>query len=125
MNVEYLSNSDVGAVELWMQNTVIPRMPFEDDSVNHTTEEILLWLAGGVATEGLELSDKVRKALLHWRKRPNDLTLMKDVLDEAGDVLWYLAALLYKMRIDLKDVLVENSEKLKNKQNAWVKELRK
>lgn len=67
----------------------------------------------GVSGEGGEVGDKIKKI---WRDK--DLSALEDadrehILAEAGDVLWYLAALAGELHSSLEEIAVINIEKLK------------
>lgn len=66
--------------------------------------------AMGLAGEAGELVDLLKKDLFHGRK-----VVTRDLISEAGDVLWYLANLCRIYDIDLQRVAENNLVKLKNR----------
>ncbi len=65
----------------------------------------------GLSTESAELLDAVKKMLFYGK--PLDTV---NVLEEIGDICWYLAILCDALNIDLeKDVLDKNIAKLKSR----------
>ena len=74
-------------------------------------DPIRLATAGlGVAGEAGELAGAIKKYLSHG----HDLDLEK-IIDEAGDVLWYLAEIAAICGCTLEDVALANIEKLKRR----------
>jgi NTP pyrophosphatase (non-canonical NTP hydrolase) len=72
-----------------------------------------LYLALGVAGEGGELANKVKK-FLRLGLDPQDLAPEhKAVLtDELGDILWYIALLALELGVPLSEIAKENLIKL-------------
>lgn len=68
---------------------------------------MLLWSVIGLAGETGELAEHVKKGVLH--QHGLDVAAVRK---EAGDVLWYLAAICTKLDIDLGDVMADNIAKL-------------
>lgn len=71
------------------------------------TEVQQLWALSGLSAESGEVNELFEKALR--KDIPLDLDL---VLDECGDVLWYLTALLGVCGLRLDDVVEHNIMKL-------------
>lgn len=64
----------------------------------------------GVATEAAELLDLVRKGIFYGKDvRPDQ------ILDEAGDVLWFLALTLQQYGYTIKDAKAFNVTKLESR----------
>lgn len=69
-------------------------------------------LALGVAGEGGEVAEKVKKFL----RGDYEHLLLKVFLEkEIGDVLWYCGTLAYVMGLDLEEIAKINLEKLKDR----------
>ena len=65
----------------------------------------------GLVGESGEIADKLKKHLFHGA--PDKHTFGRDeVLDEAGDVLWYVALLCSWAGLTMSDVMQYNIEKL-------------
>lgn len=72
--------------------------------------EIVSNMCMGLAGEAGELVDYVKKVLYHGHEFERE-----KMLSEAGDVLWYLTALLDKAGISLEDVPEYNKVKLRKR----------
>ena len=70
----------------------------------------------GLAGESGEVADKVKK-VLRDRGGVFDDAVKNDIAREAGDVLWYLAALARELGISLEDIARINLEKLSSRQS--------
>lgn len=78
-----------------------------------TTQQVsepLAFYALGVAGESGELVDRIKKSVYH--ARPLSQT---EILDEVGDVLWYLTGLCRCYGFNLGDAMAYNVEKLKKR----------
>lgn len=64
----------------------------------------------GMCGESGEVIDKVKKILIYGK----DLD-KKDLLNECGDVLWYMTILLHELGYDLEDAMKANIKKLKKR----------
>lgn len=75
----------------------------------------LVYLALGLAGESGETANKIKKTI---RDDNGVLTdERKDqIVDEMGDVLWYLAMLCYELNTTLESVAVHNLAKLRKRQ---------
>ena len=71
----------------------------------------LAYTSLGLAGEAGEIANKVKKV---YRDNDGELTrqAQADLMDELGDVLWYVAALATEIGYDLDDVAAHNLEKL-------------
>ena len=73
----------------------------------------------GLVGEAGEIANKVKKIL-----RDNAGEIQEDVrqnlIDELGDVLWYIAALSTDLKTDLSEVANKNIEKLNSRKNRGV-----
>lgn len=67
-----------------------------------------LHAALGIATESGELLDMLKKTIFYGK--PFDRT---NLIEECGDMFWYVALLCDANEIDLKDILDRNIAKLK------------
>lgn len=65
----------------------------------------------GLAGEAGEVADLVKKDVFY----PHKDVLPERILDEAGDVLWYLAALVARYGFTLTDVKEYNKRKLEER----------
>ena len=71
----------------------------------------LSYVGLGLAGEAGEVADKIKKLL-----RDGDTeTLREKILDEAGDVLWYLARLAEELGTDLEGLAGRNVSKLESR----------
>ncbi len=77
---------------------------------NLTGEKAVAMLAMGIAGEAGEIVELLKKSLFH----DHDIT-NGDVAEEIGDLLWYLANLATKLKIDLGRAAQKNIEKLKKR----------
>jgi NTP pyrophosphatase (non-canonical NTP hydrolase) len=70
----------------------------------------------GLAGEAGEVCNQIKKIM---RDDHGNMTSPREakLIDELGDVLWYVAALATELRIDLNSVAKINIEKLKFRQN--------
>lgn len=71
-------------------------------------EYMIIWNAVGVAGEGGELLNEVKKQIMH----AHGLNIER-LKTEVGDCFWYLASLCTTLGIDLGTVMQENVDKLK------------
>lgn len=87
------------------------------DDFLHETGSVLYTVLGLVGEAG-EVVDVVKKA---WRKHPNGFGTMLEedydgmcskVMDELGDVMWYVAALCSELDLNFEAVLSQNVTKL-------------
>jgi len=67
----------------------------------------LLHMAVGVSGEAGELLDAVKKHCV-YQKQIN----LENVIEEAGDILFYLTGLLNELDVSLEDCIIANREKL-------------
>ena len=71
----------------------------------------------GLAGEAGEFANKLKKIIR------GDTTMIQsrnDLIDELGDVLWYLSQVAWNLNVDLDTVAVLNIEKLKSRQQRSV-----
>lgn len=73
----------------------------------------------GLAGEAGEIANKVKKIL---RDNSGDLgeSVRQNLIDELGDVLWYVAALATDLKVELSEVAIRNVEKLNSRKNRGV-----
>lgn len=74
------------------------------------TEERLAMAIVGIADELGEVAGPIKKYL--WHGHSLDKTKM---IDEIGDVCWYIGLLCYALNIDLEIVLEHNIDKLRRR----------
>ena len=79
-------------------------------TANRSDPEVVLNFALGLAGETGELLELIKKARFHRKPFRID-----DAKKEAGDVLWYLAALIDALGFDMEDVAKTNIEKLRQR----------
>lgn len=73
-----------------------------------TNDEVMLaWNALGLAGEAGEVADLVKKSVFHRHRLDTE-----KIVEELGDVLWYISALCTKLNIDLDDIMMNNIKKL-------------
>lgn len=75
-----------------------------------TKKEELATLALGIAGEGGEVADHVKKHIGHGHDLDEE-----HLVKELGDVLWYVATMADHLGIKLSDVAHRNIEKLSNR----------
>ena len=81
----------------------------------------LLYLSNGMGGEAGEVQNEIKKVYRLFKdessiEQAKNLK-REEIKKELGDVLWYLTAICNKMDISLKDIIVENIEKNKDKLN--------
>lgn len=69
----------------------------------------------GFVGEAGELADKVKKIFRDDKGKLSD-EVKEAIIDEIGDVLWYMAALCTELKTDLSKVAQGNLDKLKSRQ---------
>lgn len=95
---------------------------FEDacaDTATYPPERGLEYVLLGLCGEAGELANKYKKVI-----RDDGGTLSSDrrlaLLDEAGDVAWYLARLAFELGSDLDEIMRANVEKLGSRKRRGV-----
>lgn len=73
-------------------------------------EEMILLSAMGLAGEGGEVVDYYKKVLFHGHELDQD-----KLIDEAGDCLWYVAAMALALDVSLEEIAERNIEKLRKR----------
>jgi len=76
-----------------------------------TPEDQLACAGLGLAGEAGEVADLVKKLLFHGH--PLDAAAHQKLVKEAGDVLWYLALLAFRLGVTLGQIAEENIFKLR------------
>ena len=71
----------------------------------------------GLASEAGEVAGKVKK---YMRDGGSYIMLRDQLLDELGDVLWYVAAIARDLDIELEEIAEHNIKKLKDRQSRGV-----
>ena len=79
-------------------------------SKDQSSRESLTNYCMGLSGETGELVDYFKKVLFHQHPMDKDR-----VISEAGDVLWYIAAIASEMNISLSQIAEANIEKLKQR----------
>jgi len=85
--------------------------PGADILASLTPEKVDAWhMATGVCTEAGELLDAVKKYVVY--EKPVDL---ENILEELGDLEYYMAGIRMRFQINRKNILRKNEEKLKKR----------
>lgn len=71
---------------------------------------MIIWNAIGLAGEAGEVANLVKKGIFHRHGLDVD-----KVLDELGDVLWYVSSLCDELGFSLEDVMAYNIDKLRKR----------
>jgi len=85
-------------------------------TMNQQTRDLQPWeyqllnASAGLAGESGEFLDLVKKIVFH--DKPVNLT---KVIEELGDVQFYMAFICHTLRLDLSDIMARNVEKLKKR----------
>jgi NTP pyrophosphatase (non-canonical NTP hydrolase) len=82
----------------------------------YPTSYVLVYPALGLAGEAGEFANKVKKLLRDGAQ----LTTRQALLDELGDVLWYLAACASDLEANLNDIALNNIQKLQSREQRGV-----
>lgn len=72
--------------------------------------DVLLNGVMGLCGESGEVIDIVKKHLMHGHELDRE-----HLIDELGDVAWYIAETAFALGVDLEEVLARNIEKLKKR----------
>lgn len=78
------------------------------DRLNQDNMEHILHAALGVTTEAGEIADQVKKHVYYGKKLDRD-----NLIEESGDLAWYLVVLLQALNSSLDEALEKNIKKLK------------
>ena len=78
----------------------------------------ILYPALGLAGEAGEVANKVKKIIRDGYENNKDYR--SDIGAEIGDVLWYCAVLASDIGLELSDIAVSNTVKLKDRMNRGV-----
>lgn len=100
--------SSISAPAEYIKEVVRTLSPYDIRELTDNETQIMHGLLG-IASEAGELSDIAKKFLFHGDTEPLDW--MK-VLDEIGDVLWYIAVVLAAMGMPFETVMALNIDKL-------------
>ena len=79
------------------------------DTAIYKEEDKVIYPALGLSAEAGEVANKVKKILRDGKFDK------KDIADEIGDCMWYIAALCRDIGIDMKDVAQINLDKLQDR----------
>ncbi len=77
----------------------------------------LVYVTMGLAGEAGEISNKVKKILRDQAGVVNDDNI-EDLVQEIGDVMWYAARLADEIGVSLGQIMTQNIEKLRARQQA-------
>lgn len=86
--------------------------PHTNKLLKDNKDLLIARLALGVAGEGGEVAEKVKKFL---RGDYKEDILREHLKKEIGDILWYCSALAWIMNLKLEDIAKINIEKLKDR----------
>jgi NTP pyrophosphatase (non-canonical NTP hydrolase) len=78
------------------------------------TDEGLYYVTMGLVGEAGEVANKIKKVIR------DGVLNKKDVADELGDVLWYVAMMAYELGFDLNTVAENNLQKLRSRLDRGV-----
>lgn len=96
------------------QNWAITKdRPTYDDVVLRMTERKnaqMLHAVLGISGESGELTDAVKKAVMYGKELD-----IKNVKEEAGDILWYMSLLLHAVGSSFEEVMQMNHDKLEKR----------
>ncbi len=82
---------------------------FTETTAQYPKEQAIFYLSLGLAGEAGELANKIKKII----RGDYDISQIKnDLIDELGDVLWYIARLADELDITLEEVALKNIQKL-------------
>jgi NTP pyrophosphatase (non-canonical NTP hydrolase) len=81
-------------------------------------ELAILYPTLGLAGEAGELANKVKKIFRDYGGNLNASGLRGQLIDELGDVLWYVAAVAADIEVTLEEVAVRNVKKLAARKDA-------
>ncbi len=91
----------------WLSSRTLPDSPEQV----YTDYEIMLVRCGlGLAGEAGEVADTLKKAVFHQHGINRE-----QLIDELGDVLWYVAALCTKLDVNMSEVMERNVAKLRER----------
>lgn len=87
---------------------------WSEKTAKYPKEASLSYLGLGVANEAGEVAGKIKKMM---RDDDNILTdeRRNQIIDECGDVLWYLARLSQELNTTLEEVFQRNHDKLEDR----------
>lgn len=85
----------------------------EPDAVYTSGELMLVWNAIGLAGETGEVNDIIKKVVFH--RHEFDEATRNKLIEELGDVLWYVAALCSKLDVTMSHVMRQNIAKLQTR----------
>lgn len=80
-----------------------------NDKDKHFTTKLANYCLGLTGESG-EVADHIKKFLYHGHELEEE-----KIIEEIGDVLWYIAALCTTLRVDMSDVALRNIEKLETR----------
>lgn len=80
------------------------------DAIYTNNEIMLVWNAIGLAGEAGEVANTIKKAVFHRHGVDR-----RQMIDELGDVLWYVAALCSKLNVPMSSVMELNIAKLQKR----------
>jgi NTP pyrophosphatase (non-canonical NTP hydrolase) len=73
----------------------------------------LTYMVLGLTSEAGEVAGKLKKVM---RGDGTQRSVRDDLIDELGDVAWYLAGLCTQLKIPLEEVFARNLQKLESRQ---------
>ena len=103
----YLQEEDEEEMAQWYEFDAY--QDFTDETAIYPPEKGLEYVALGLASEAGEFAGKVKKMI-----RDNKYDSL-EMMQELGDILWYVARAAAELDFHLSDVAIENVEKLKSR----------
>ncbi len=94
---------DINTYQTWTRQTAI-----------YPKDQAITYLTLGLTSEAGEVAGKLKK---HIRDHGVDVSAM---IDEVGDVFWYLARLCDELNFPVSEVLKRNHDKLESRKNRGV-----
>lgn len=95
-----------------------------------STAENIAYLGFGLMAEAGEVADKIAKAVRRGEieinnneiifVRGNCFQFTDNIVDELGDVLWFVAMMARRLGVSLEEVMRRNLDKLADRQNRGV-----
>jgi NTP pyrophosphatase (non-canonical NTP hydrolase) len=108
-------------MKIWNKDLVAPALTFNQYQADAATTAIypeataLEYLSLGLVAEAGEVAGKIAK----WYRKDNEFP-KAEVLDELGDVLWFISEMARYLQTDLSIVADDNRKKLSSRMQRGV-----